>query len=168
MKSIQKPNRSVKLFNIVSNGEFFQRQKADLLFKVLEPELNKNINLGYVCVGSVKAEQLDSLSALFHYELRDKYFRYSAEQRQMIGDKDLIQSKIESLTLFSIIYDLFGINHQLDIKKLPTINVANICDNDNTLKFSEQSSFVLYNCARLSAILEKFRTRVKQGKSCCI
>jgi hypothetical protein len=114
--------------------------------------------------------------------MRKKYFEYAAKQRQMISN-DLNQSNINNLTLFSIVFDLFSANHQNDLGKFKLADFYKVealsaqSDNDdsdqfdedeNTLKMCEQSSFILYNCARLNAIIEKFQIMVKKGRNCSI
>lgn len=141
-----------KLIHICSNSELYQRQKADLLHRAFNP--SSSFDVGYISSGQVTSKHLASEV----YELREKYFRYAAEQRQMIDDVDVIDSNLDSLNHFSIVYDLLATQHHKDVK-LSEIEIEKIPE----IKIGDQASFVLYNCARLNAILDKFQSRVKQG-----
>lgn len=143
----QRPFKSIQ---VCSNGEIYQRQKADLLVRALLGS-NQVYSVQYVPIGHVNGP-----NALECFSRREAYFKEAAIQRQMIPDENLVESNLESLSLFSIVYDLLGTGHHKDVK-------INSTENSELGKLSEQSSFVLYNCARLNAILEKFNTRVKQG-----
>ena len=110
---------SCKIIHICLNPEFFQRQKLDLVSRTMFD--NKYLkDVKYICIGSVKNEL--SLSALFNFKMREKYFKYSAEQRQIISD-DLSDQNIRSLTLFSFYFDLFSTSHQTDIKNFKVIDL---------------------------------------------
>ena len=146
--STKHPFRSIQ---VCSNGEIYQRQKADLLVRALLGS-NQVYNVQYVPIGHVNGP-----NALECFSQREAYFREAAIQRQMIPDENLVESNLESLSLFSIVYDLLGTGHHKDVK-------LNAIENSELAKMNEQSAFVLYNCARLNAILEKFNTRIKQGK----
>ena len=75
----------------------------------------------------------------------------------MIPD-ELCQKNILNLAKFSLVFDLLCLKHQNDVKKLKILD--EICDESVA---SEHSSFILYNCARLNAILDKFQNLVNQG-----
>lgn len=123
------------------NSDFYKKQKIDLLSRLSNSNMPNKVK--YCCIGSVNTEE----TALFHIKSREKYFRDSSEQRNLMTD-DLNEFNIKNLTKFSLIFDLLCLNHQNDIKNLK------VPDTDET--WSNQSSFILYNCARLNAILEKF------------
>lgn len=153
-----------RILNICTNGELFQRQKADLLHRALESVNCSHLATKYVCVGSVKVDSTelntDLNDSIYNYDLREKYFRHSAEQRQVISD-DLSSQNVKMFTLFSIIFDLLASHLHVDVRKFPIIELLDL--DESNVKFCEQSSFILYNCARLSAILEKFKSLTKQG-----
>lgn len=144
-----------RLIQICSNGELYQRQKADLLTRAFRRRVKNDFDSRYVCVGHVSGP--DTLEL---YAQREAYFRSAAVQRQMIADESLVESNLESLSLFSIVYDLLGSGHHKDVK-LASIEL----DDVGQAKLSEQAAFVLYNCARLNAILDKFNSRVSQGRN---
>jgi hypothetical protein len=56
-------------------------------------------------------------------------------------------------------FDLLCLKHQNDVKKMKIL----IAESFDETAASEHSSFVLYNCARLNAILDKFQNLVNQG-----
>jgi hypothetical protein len=178
---------SNRILSICTNSEFFKRQKVDLLSRVIldkeETKATSRVSK-YICIGAVKTDlntnsNSDNQDCILNYEMRKKYFEYAAKQRQMISN-DLNQSNVNNLTLFSIVFDLFSANHQNDVSKFKLAGFYKVealseqnqaeCSNDedefddNNLKMCEQSSFILYNCARLNAIIEKFQTLVKKGK----
>lgn len=158
--------KATRVLNLCSNSELFQRQKVDLVSRTNLK--TKDFEIKYICIGSVKLDTLNHENvgqendSVYNYELREKYFRFAAEQRQIISD-DQFETNIKSFTIFSIIFDLFNSNHQSDIKKfkLPQVDDG---DFDELAKLGEQSSFILYNCARLHAIFEKFQACVNQGR----
>jgi arginyl-tRNA synthetase len=94
--------------------------------------------------------------------MRERYFKYSAEQRQIISD-ELADQNIRSLTLFSFYFDLFSSSHQTDIKNFKVIDLDQLDLNNDLVKSNEQSSFILYNCARINCIIEKFEKLHEQG-----
>ena len=156
-----------RILTLCMNSEFYMHQKIDLILRAIQKndENHKTYDHMFICTGNVRIEENESdISSdfLYHYETRKKFFKYSAEQRQMISE-ELSDANIENLTLFSIVFDLFNSNHQTDIKKFKCIDLEQM-ELDDRVKLGEQSSFILYNCARISAILEKFNSFVKQGR----
>lgn len=150
--SLVKSMKHAKFLHVCTNAELYQRQKVDLIVRALEPDMDCYVK--YICVGQVKGE--DSMVA---YLQREEYFRYAAVQRQMIPDEKLVEKNLASLTLFSIVYDLFATGHHKDMC-MSSVDLERLAE----MKLGEQASFVLYNCARLNAILDKFQSRVKQGR----
>ncbi len=163
-----------RILYLCTNAEYFQRQKLDLLFRSVH--FPDHLTSKFICIGNVKTDSNENNDSIqYNYELREKYFRYSAKQRQMLSN-DLNQFNVKNLTLFSIVYDLFGTNHQNDFSKFKVedflrVNLENDDAEDDEdfydekcLKISEQSSFILYNCARLNAIIQKFENLVQKGK----
>lgn len=100
-------------------------------------------------------------SILSAYELRERYFKYSAEQRQLLPD-EFNSSNMRHLTQFSFSFDLLSSTLQGDLTKFKLAEFAQTECGDG-LKLCEQSSFILYNCARLNAIIEKFDSLVQRG-----
>ncbi|RNA17721.1 DALR anticodon-binding domain-containing, partial [Brachionus plicatilis] len=151
------------------NSELFQAQKIDLLLRSFSDidHKHKRYEHGFICTGIVKIDENEPSyfdlrdDFLKHYECRQKFFKYSAEQRQMMSEQ-ICEVNIQNLTLFSLVYDMFNSNHQTDIKKFKCIDLEKIKIDENQ-KLGEQSSFILYNCARISAILDKFYSNVDQG-----
>lgn len=146
----------IRWIHVCTNGDMYQREKADLIVRALSPLAISHVE--YVPVGHVSG----GLSALECYSQREAYFRHAAIQRQMIPDESLVESNLASLSLFSIVYDLLATGHHKDVKLTACIDP----ESDNESKLSEQAAFVLYNCARINAILEKFNSRVKQSITC--
>lgn len=95
-------------------------------------------------------------TAQYHLDSREKFFRDSAEQRSLISD-DLCEQNIRNFTKFSLVFDLLSTNHSNEIKRFKIMPE----NADNCL--SEHSSFILYNCARIKAILDKHENLVNQG-----
>ena len=84
-------------------------------------------------------------------KLKEKFFQESTAQRKALSN-ELCEANVRLLTLCSITFDLLKVSPSNDIK-LQTNNFANEHD----------SSFLLYNCARISAILNKFNYLIAQG-----
>jgi hypothetical protein len=170
------------LFNICLNAEYLQTQKIDLLARIINIKirnLNGTCKLKYICTGNVKA-QFDTLiddedstilnDTLYNYKCREKYFRYAAEQRQKISNESIYEENIKNLTLFSIVFDLLNTKHQNDVNKFKIIDTNQLNselfdfdDLEQEFKLSEQPSFILYNCARLNAIIEKYDSNICNG-----
>ena len=70
----------------------------------------------------------------------------------MALSSEMCETNVKLLTLCSVTFDLLKVSHHSDIK-LQTCNFMNEHD----------SSFLLYNCARISTILTKFNYMVTQG-----
>ncbi len=179
---IENKSNSNFLFNLCLNAEYLQRQKVDLLARMVNKKNDNPLEtnkLKYICTGSVKIhsetliDEKDSKlinDSLYNYKSREKYFRYAAEQRQKISNESIYEENIKNLTLFSIVYDLLNTKHHNDINKFKIIDPSQLNvelydfdDLDQELKLSEQSSFILYNCARLNAIVEKYDSNISNG-----
>ena len=153
------------MVHLCTNSEYFSRQKVSLLSKAIvsndDLSLNaqiKQTQFKFVCIGSVKALESNVFS---NYKQREAYFRYASNQRQILSDSTN-EKNVETLTRFSFIYDMLSTNHCVDIKKFAHVDMNEI-ELNNDLKAFEQSSFVLYCCARMNTILEKFDSMVAQG-----
>ncbi len=79
------------------NSEFYKKQKIDLLSRLSRSNMPNRVK--YCCIGSVNTEE----TALFHIKSREKYFRDSAEQRNLMND-NLNEFNIKNLTKFSLIF----------------------------------------------------------------
>ena len=158
-----------ELITLCLNSELFQAQKIDLLLRSFSEIDNKHktykhrfISTGIVKIDENEPNYLDLKDDfLKHYENRHAFFKNSAEQRQMTTE-NICEANIQNLTIFSIVFDMFNTNHQNDIIKFRCIDSERTKTFDNQ-KLGEQSSFILYNCARISAILDKFNSFVDQG-----
>jgi hypothetical protein len=168
-KALTHPKR---IIHICSNSECFSRQKIQLLANCFlnENEHNndttnilKQSTFKYLCVGSVKAfdKNIESQNVMCYFKNREEYFRFASNQRQIISDK-LNEINIRGLTHFSIVFDLLNTSHVNDINKFNRVDMNEI-EMNNDLKEFEQSSFILYCCARINTILEKFENMVKEG-----
>ena len=93
---------------------------------------------------------------MLHLAMRESNYRDANKQRQIISD-ELSEKNIKSLTKFSLVFDLLGLNNQNEIRQFSS------CYSDSQSS-ADQSAFILYNLARLNAILEKFETLKKEGK----
>ena len=154
LESINSHNQPIVHFCF--NSEFYQRQKIDLLSRLKQIEYS---SVKYCLLGIVNTDPSDSeTNAWRHIELRETFFRESAEQRYMISD-ELCQKNTQNLVKFSLAFDLLCLKHQNDVKKMKIL----IAESFDETAASENSSFVLYNCARLNAILDKFQNLVNQG-----
>ena len=183
-----KSKTSNRVLNLCTNSELFQRQKLDLISRKLASTtaLLEKTQIKYICTGTVKTDlsndssvslDQDNQDSIYNFQKREKYFQHAAEQRQMISS-ELNKFNVDNLTLFSIVFDLLGTNHQNDLNKLKLaefLRIESMCkvhqdDQDSSddedrscFKACEQSSFILYNCARLNTIIEKFQSLVKKG-----
>jgi arginyl-tRNA synthetase len=84
-------------------------------------------------------------------KLKEQYFQETTAQRRSLSN-EICEANVKLLTLCSITFDLLKVSHSSDIR-LNTNNFVNEHD----------SSFLLYNCARISTILKKFNYLVAQG-----
>lgn len=158
-----------EIITLCLNSELFQAQKVDLLLRSFSEVDNKHktykhrfISTGIVKIDENEPNYLELKDDfLKHYENRRTFFKHSAEQRQMTTE-NICEANIQNLTIFSILYDLFNTNHQNDIIRFRCADLERI-KNFDSQKLGEQSSFILYNCARISAILDKFNSFVDQG-----
>lgn len=158
-----------EIITLCLNSELFQAQKIDLLLRSFANKDNKykTYKHRFICAGIVKTDESESQflelkdDFLKHYECRRKFFKHSAEQRQMMSES-ICEANIQNLTLFSMVFDMFNSNHQNDIKKFKCIDLGKM-NIDESQKLGEKSSFILYNCARITAILDKFYSYVDQG-----
>ena len=156
--------------HLCSNSEFFSRQKVDLLAKciLLESshsyvrELLEQSDFHYVCVGSIKTSEAATQSISSSYLNREEYFRIVSNQRQIVSDS-LNETNIHLLTRCSIVFDMLSTHYAHDINKFKPIDTSEMKANNSDLKEFEESSFVVYSCARINAILEKFASMIEQG-----
>lgn len=119
----------------------------------------------FICTSRVEPNngEEDEHCAMHNYETRKKYYSLAAAERQIISD-ELTESNIKNITLFSFIFELFNSNHEHDMLKFKLHDfVRDEHGLEIKVKPDSQSSFILYNCARLHAILEKFQLTVEQG-----
>ena len=172
LKSLPEGSR---ILNVCSNSELFQRQKADILLRPLYPSSFGQVK--YLSIGQVqlKANQATTLAddVESNYEKRQNYFREITKQRNLIST-ELTNENVTHLTRFSFAYDLFSTSYQTPVKSFnldfeaddhvdpedDDFERPNSASNDN-----KSASFILYNCARINAILEKFNHLQEQGKS---
>jgi hypothetical protein len=157
-----------RLIQICLNSEFYARQKMDLITRALLHDDDKSqIDLKYICLGYVKSDEAElssdelSKDPLHNYKSREEYFRFASKQRQIISNS-LNESNIVILAQFSFLFDLLNSNYQNDIKKFVLVDAEKM-DFDEEAKAFDQSSFILYSCARMHAIIEKFESLVSQG-----
>jgi hypothetical protein len=153
---------SNEIIHICLHSEFNHRQKVDLISRITSKK--SSISSSYICIGNVRLDndnnENDSV-LIEHIEAREKCFKYAADQRPRLPD-EISEKNIKMLTKFSILYDLVNISHQNELKQFKSNNEAEF--NNNTSEFKKASSFVLYNCARLNAIIEKFESLEESGK----
>lgn len=102
-----------RLLHVCSNSEHYQRQKIDVIERALTLTTHRSV-VGYVCVGNVTTSDNDDVDKV--YETRENYFRSAAQQRQMIDDHGIVDDNLSSLTLFSIVHDLFSVANHKDVK----------------------------------------------------
>lgn len=161
-----------QIIHLCSNSEFFSLQKIQLLVSCFLSESNHNkdarnlikqCSFKYLCIGLVKSlfDIGSDQSVMSHYNNRQKYFSFASNQRKIISDQ-LNEANIKALTKFSIVFDMLITNHVNDINKFNKVDMNEI-ETNNNLKEFEQSSFILYCCARLSTILEKFESMIQEG-----
>ena len=162
--------QSKRIIHICSNSEFFSRQKIQLLVEcLLNGEHNedakntvKQSSFKFLCIGLVKSINnigTDQKVIIF-YKNREDYFRFASNQRKIISDQ-LNEVNIKTLNQFSFVFDMLNTNHLNDINKFNRVDMKEI-ETNNDLKEFEQSSFILYCCARLNTILEKFENMVRE------
>jgi hypothetical protein len=154
-----------RLINISLYSELFQRQRTELLSKLLLGN-HSNESDAYICVGGVKATQS---SVMYHYLLRERYFRHRVEQRRKLS-MQLSEINIKNLSVFSIVYALLSVHHQSEIGSLKCVESSERGDQDESdeeenerRESSEPSSFILYNCARLNALIDKYERLKDEG-----
>ena len=150
--------KSERILHFCFSSDYFQRQKNDLISRIasIDSGLDKKKSLNYVCLGKSMSE---NNNALTHVESREMQFKYSAEQRNLISDQKT-ELNIQNFTKFSLTYDVLSLAHHNDIKKLGIFDLSS-----ETEPQSDPASFILYNCARLHAIIEKFENLQNDGIS---
>lgn len=146
------------MIHICFSSEFYQRQKNDLISRVLVDTKSAPYSVNYICVGRAALEKPKELDALFQIESKERQFRYSAEQRNLISDEKS-EFNIGNFTKFSLTYEMLSLLNHNDIKKMDVYDVTG-----DEEPHSDQSSFILYNCARLNAIIEKFENLQSTGE----
>lgn len=112
----------------------------------------------YICIGKAFSPNQKEIDVFYQIQLREKYFRNSAKQRNLISDEKS-ELNICNFTKFSLTYDILSLAHHNDVKRLDAF--SNLAENESQ---GDQSSFILYNCARLHAIIEKFENLQANGK----
>jgi len=113
-----------------------------------------------VCIGKSLIDwNSKENDALFQLDAKEKQFRYSAEQRNLISDAKS-EFNIANFTKFSITYEMLCLGVHNDIKRMDIFDKTS-----QTEPRSDPSSFILYNCARLHAIIEKFKNIQNTGIS---
>jgi arginyl-tRNA synthetase len=90
-----------------------------------------------------------------YYKEKEESYRKSSIERKVLP-ADLCEDNVKTLTLSSIIFNLLKVNHTNTVKLQRQSQNSSNCEHD--------SAFLLYSCARISAILNKFDSLVKQGK----
>lgn len=80
---------------ICFNSEFYQRQKIDLLSRLKQTEYP---SVKYCLIGNV-VHNPDTNTAWHHIKLREKFFKESAQQRNMIPD-ELCEKNIQNFAKF--------------------------------------------------------------------
>ena len=113
-------------------------------------------NLNFVRIGTINSQVEEEKSAHFHIQSREAYFRNAAAQRNLISTKQT-DSNVRNFTKFSLAFDLLSLAHQNDMKKLKIYQPEELSTQ------SDQSSFILYNCARLHEIFAKFNSLKETG-----
>jgi hypothetical protein len=114
-------------------------------------------SINYVCLGKAAFKDSSENKAAVHIESRQRQFKHAAEQRNLISDEKS-EFNINNFTKFSLNFDLLTLGHHNDIKKLTTFD-----ETSDEEPQSDQSSFILYNCARLHSILAKFENLQATG-----
>ncbi len=144
--------------HVCFSSEFFQRQRNDLINRVLVESTSK-YSVSYVCIGKSLLDQKSKENdALFQIDAKERQFRYSAEQRNLISDSKS-EFNIANFTKFSITYEMLCLGGHNDIKRMDIFDVSS-----QEEPRSDPSSFILYNCARLHAIIEKFNNLQRTGE----
>lgn len=150
--------RSSRLLHVCFTSDFYQRQKNEIVLRPISNTAVSSTAINYICLGKAAFKESGELNkASVHVESRKKQFRYSAEQRNLISDEKS-EFNINNFTKFSLNFDLLTLGHHNDIKKLTAFSEAS----DEEPR-SDQSSFILYNCARLHSILTKFESLQATG-----
>lgn len=78
-------------------------------------------------------------------KIKEKHFQETTAQRWSLSS-DICEANVKLMTLSSVTFDLLKVRHNSDIKLQTN---ANINEHD--------SSLLLYNCARITTILKKFK-----------
>ena len=147
---------SKRIVNICLNSEYVQRQKIDLISYLIADNSFQKANLNFVCIGTINTRIEEEKSAHFHIQSREAYFRHAAAQRNIISTQQT-ELNVKNFTKFSLAFDLLSLAHQNDMKKLKMYRAEELATQ------SDQSSFILYNCARLHEIFAKFNSLKETG-----
>lgn len=148
--------RSGRLLQVCFTSDFYQRQKNEIVLRPISNTAFSDTAINYICLGKAALKgELNKASV--HVESRQKQFRYSAEQRNLISDEKS-EFNINNFTKFSLNFDLLTLGHHNDMKKLTVFD-----ETSDEEPQSDQSSFILYNCARLHSIITKFESLQATG-----
>ena len=158
---------------LCSTGEFFARQKDDLIFRCLELDSQRpghttttTTEFKYICVGCASTKPASAApDALGLYTLRKTLFRESAEQREQAYSFEAAEKNIRNLSLFSIVFDMLSckMSNDITLKSRAAAATAEVSD---AASFFKSSSFVLYNCSRIRALLDTIENKIQNGKFC--
>ncbi|XP_059572092.1 DALR anticodon-binding domain-containing protein 3 isoform X2 [Alligator mississippiensis] len=151
------PGSACTVLHVVSGEEELQQQKADLLWRMLEPGALSAAQKHLVC-GPVKATSASlPEGASQYYQLRQRQLHKASVMKY--GDLAHDESWTEVsrvLTSAAIRFEMLSTAHRSQI----TLDLA---DGGISTKGTRSGAFVMYNCARLATLFQMYQQAVEQG-----
>ncbi|XP_019392543.1 PREDICTED: DALR anticodon-binding domain-containing protein 3 [Crocodylus porosus] len=145
------------VLHVVSAEEELQQQKADLLWRMLEPGALSAAQKHLVC-GPVKATSTSvPEGASQYYQLRQRQLHKASVMKygDLAHDESWTEV-IRVLTSAAIRFEMLSAAHRSQI----TLDLA---DGGISTKGTRSGAFVMYNCARMATLFQTYQQAVEQG-----
>ncbi|XP_051874004.1 DALR anticodon-binding domain-containing protein 3 [Pristis pectinata] len=146
------------VIHVVGCEQEFQQQKIDVLWRILNSEINQVTQRHLVC-GPVKTtgEHLH-INAVQYFEYR----RSQMQETSVMKYGNIVQGDswaeiINSMTSAVIRFELLATAHRspLNLDLAQRVNIST--------KGTRSGAFVMYNCARLATLFDHFNNSVEKG-----
>ncbi|XP_059799957.1 DALR anticodon-binding domain-containing protein 3 isoform X3 [Hypanus sabinus] len=146
------------VIHVVGCEEEFQQQKVDVLWRILNPEINQVTQRHLVCGPVRKSGEHSHISALQYFEFR----RSQMQEASVMKYGDKVQGGswaeiINSMTSAVIRFELLAVTHRSPLNLDLTQGVS------ISTKGTRSGAFVMYNCARLATLFNHFSSSVEKG-----
>ncbi|XP_067854516.1 DALR anticodon-binding domain-containing protein 3 isoform X2 [Heptranchias perlo] len=155
---LQADSEQCLVIHVVGCEEEFQQQKIDLLWQILNAGMDQVTQRHLVC-GPVRiAGENSHLNAVQYFQFR----RSQMQEASVMKYGSLVQGDswaeiISSMTSATIRFELLATAHRspLNLDLTEAVNIST--------KGTRSGAFVMYNCARLATLFDRFNKSVQQG-----